>query len=80
MRFSIAKNSLMRAYNNCYGHPSLRPHFALIIEIVLWYLDSGCSKHMTGQRDKLINFVSKFTGKVRFGNDHFAGIMGNGDL
>ncbi|GJW57152.1 retrovirus-related pol polyprotein from transposon TNT 1-94 [Tanacetum coccineum] len=33
-----------------------------IVEIVLWYLDSGCSKHMTGHHDKLINFVSKFIG------------------
>ncbi|GJY92278.1 retrovirus-related pol polyprotein from transposon TNT 1-94 [Tanacetum coccineum] len=46
-----------------------------IIEILIWYLDSGCSKHMTGQRDKLINFVSKFIDTVRFGNDHFAAIM-----
>ncbi|GJZ82185.1 hypothetical protein Tco_0647179 [Tanacetum coccineum] len=35
---------------------------------------------MTGHRDKLINFVSKFIGTVRFGNDHFAAIMGYGDL
>nr|GEU93447.1 retrovirus-related Pol polyprotein from transposon TNT 1-94 [Tanacetum cinerariifolium] len=34
--------------------------YNMIVEIVLWYLDSGCSKQMTGQRDKLINFVSKF--------------------
>ncbi|GKD94464.1 integrase, catalytic region, zinc finger, CCHC-type containing protein [Tanacetum coccineum] len=33
-------------------------------KIVLWYLDSGCSKHMTGHRDKLINFVSKFIGTI----------------
>ncbi|GJZ93946.1 hypothetical protein Tco_0666149 [Tanacetum coccineum] len=51
-----------------------------IVEIVLWYLDSGCSKHITGHRDKLINFVSKFIGTVRFDNDHFAAIMGYGDL
>nr|GEW18281.1 integrase, catalytic region, zinc finger, CCHC-type, peptidase aspartic, catalytic [Tanacetum cinerariifolium] len=50
------------------------------VEIVLWYLDFGCSKHMTGHRDKLINFVSKFIRMVRFGNDHFAAIMGYGDL
>ncbi|GKC69994.1 retrovirus-related pol polyprotein from transposon TNT 1-94 [Tanacetum coccineum] len=31
-------------------------------KIVLWYLDSRCSKHMTGHHDKLINFVSKFIG------------------
>ncbi|GJS83384.1 hypothetical protein Tco_0749925 [Tanacetum coccineum] len=52
----------------------------LIVEIVLWYLDSRCSKHMTGHRDKLINFVSKFIAMVRFGNDHFATIMRYGDL
>ncbi|GKC11321.1 hypothetical protein Tco_1008103 [Tanacetum coccineum] len=51
-----------------------------IVEIGLWYLDSGCSKHMTGHRDKLINFVSKFIGTIRFGNDHFAAIMGYEDL
>ncbi|GKE70461.1 hypothetical protein Tco_1528533, partial [Tanacetum coccineum] len=51
-----------------------------IVEIIHWYLDSGCSKHMTGHRDKLINFVSKFIGTVRFGNDHFTAIIGYGDL
>ncbi|GJT27891.1 hypothetical protein Tco_0908166 [Tanacetum coccineum] len=29
---------------------------------VLWYLDSGCSRHMTGDRARLINFVEKFIG------------------
>ncbi|GJQ99207.1 retrovirus-related pol polyprotein from transposon TNT 1-94 [Tanacetum coccineum] len=48
--------------------------------IVMWYLDSGFSKHMTGQCDKLINFVSKFIGTVRFDNDHSAAIMGYRDL
>ncbi|GKC70024.1 hypothetical protein Tco_1115907 [Tanacetum coccineum] len=51
-----------------------------IVEIVLWYLHFRCSKHMTGHSDKLINFVSMFIGTVRFGNDHFAAIMGYGDL
>ncbi|GJY39082.1 hypothetical protein Tco_0425446 [Tanacetum coccineum] len=39
---------------------------------------SGCSKHMTGKL--LINFVWKFLGTVRFGNDHVAAILGFGDL
>nr|GFB41247.1 hypothetical protein [Tanacetum cinerariifolium] len=51
----------------------------LVIQIVLWYLDSGCSKHMTGDRSQLINFVQKFLGTVKFGNDHVAKIMGYGD-
>ncbi|GJW22349.1 retrovirus-related pol polyprotein from transposon TNT 1-94 [Tanacetum coccineum] len=38
-----------------------------------------CSKHMTGNRSKLKNFVEKFIGSVRFGNDHFGAIMGYGD-
>ncbi|GJY20154.1 retrovirus-related pol polyprotein from transposon TNT 1-94 [Tanacetum coccineum] len=49
------------------------------VQIVLWYLDSGCSKHMTGNHSQLRNFMKKFTGTVRFGNDHFGAIMGYGD-
>ncbi|GKD41875.1 pyruvate, phosphate dikinase regulatory protein, chloroplastic [Tanacetum coccineum] len=40
------------------------------------YLDSGCSKHMTGDRSQLTNFVHKFLGTVKFGNDQIAKIMG----
>ncbi|GJW90361.1 hypothetical protein Tco_0167914 [Tanacetum coccineum] len=47
--------------------------------IILWYLDSGCSKHMMGDRSRLRNFMKKFTGTIRFGNDHFVAIMGYGD-
>ncbi|GJT01784.1 retrovirus-related pol polyprotein from transposon TNT 1-94 [Tanacetum coccineum] len=39
-----------------------------------------CSKNiMTGDRSRLRNFVKKFIGTVRFGNDHFGAIMGYGD-
>ncbi|GKD22812.1 hypothetical protein Tco_1224515 [Tanacetum coccineum] len=51
-----------------------------VVQIVLWYLDSGCSKHMTGDRSQLTNFVHKFLGTVKFGNDHIAKIMGYGDF
>ncbi|GJR75528.1 retrovirus-related pol polyprotein from transposon TNT 1-94 [Tanacetum coccineum] len=52
---------------------------AKVVQIVLWYLDSCCSKHMTGDRSRLRNFMKKFIGTVRFGNDHFGSIMGYGD-
>ncbi|GJV59747.1 hypothetical protein Tco_1465847 [Tanacetum coccineum] len=52
---------------------------APVVQIVLWYLDSGCSKHMTGDRSRLRNFVKKFIGTVRFRNDHFGAIMGYRD-
>nr|GEW95979.1 hypothetical protein [Tanacetum cinerariifolium] len=50
-----------------------------VVQIVIWYLDSGCSKHMTGDCSRLMNFVKKFIGIVRFKNDHFGAIMGYGD-
>nr|GEY86216.1 putative reverse transcriptase domain-containing protein [Tanacetum cinerariifolium] len=46
-----------------------------VVQIVLWYLDSGCSKHMTGDRSQLTNFVHNFLGTVKFSNDHIAKIM-----
>ncbi|GJS57567.1 retrovirus-related pol polyprotein from transposon TNT 1-94 [Tanacetum coccineum] len=42
-------------------------------------VDSGCSKHMTGNLQLLRNFIEKFIRTVRFGNDHFAAITGYGD-
>nr|GFA40652.1 integrase, catalytic region, zinc finger, CCHC-type, peptidase aspartic, catalytic [Tanacetum cinerariifolium] len=48
--------------------------------IVLFIVDSGCSKHMTGNLKLLINFVEKFLGTVKFGNDQIAPILGYGDL
>ncbi|GJY28291.1 retrovirus-related pol polyprotein from transposon TNT 1-94, partial [Tanacetum coccineum] len=51
----------------------------VVVQIVLWYLDSGCSKHMTRDRSQLTNFVNKFLGTVKFGNDHVAKILGYGD-
>nr|GEW20328.1 hypothetical protein [Tanacetum cinerariifolium] len=46
-----------------------------VVQIVLWYLDSGCSKHMIGDRSQLTNFVQKFLGTVKFENDHVAKII-----
>nr|GEW93364.1 retrovirus-related Pol polyprotein from transposon TNT 1-94 [Tanacetum cinerariifolium] len=51
-----------------------------IVHICLWIIDSGCSKHMTGNRSLLTNFVKKFLGTVCFGNNDFAVIAGYGDV
>nr|GEV47619.1 retrovirus-related Pol polyprotein from transposon TNT 1-94 [Tanacetum cinerariifolium] len=50
-----------------------------VIQIVLWVIDSGCSKHMTEKLKLLKIFVKKFMSTVRFGNDHFVAITGYGD-
>nr|GEY25572.1 hypothetical protein [Tanacetum cinerariifolium] len=47
-----------------------------VVQIVLWYLNSGCSKHMTRNCSQLTNFVNKFLGlvrglpKLKFEKDH----------
>ncbi|GJT31519.1 retrovirus-related pol polyprotein from transposon TNT 1-94 [Tanacetum coccineum] len=46
-----------------------------VVQIVLWYLDSGCLKHMTGNRSQHMNFVSKFQETFRFRNDQIVKIM-----
>nr|GEZ76320.1 hypothetical protein [Tanacetum cinerariifolium] len=51
-----------------------------IVQIYLWIIDSGCSKHMTGNHALLTNFVEKFLEMVRFGNNNFAVIAGYGDV
>nr|GFB93795.1 integrase, catalytic region, zinc finger, CCHC-type, peptidase aspartic, catalytic [Tanacetum cinerariifolium] len=57
-----------------------RKLYELLIEIVLFIVDSGCSKYMTRNLKLLINFVDKFLGTVKFGNDQIAPILGYGDL
>nr|GEZ13127.1 integrase, catalytic region, zinc finger, CCHC-type, peptidase aspartic, catalytic [Tanacetum cinerariifolium] len=51
-----------------------------IVQICLWVIDFGCSKHMTCNRALLMNFVEKFLGTIRFGNNDFAMIAGYGDV
>nr|GEU91115.1 hypothetical protein [Tanacetum cinerariifolium] len=43
------------------------------------FVEQCCSKHMMGDRSRLMNFVKKFIGTVKFRNDHFGAIMGYGD-
>ncbi|GJZ29761.1 hypothetical protein Tco_0574408 [Tanacetum coccineum] len=52
----------------------------VIVQLILFIVDSGCTKHMTGNLKLLCNFVEKFLGTVHFGNDQFAPILGYGDL
>nr|GEV09619.1 hypothetical protein [Tanacetum cinerariifolium] len=51
-----------------------------LVEIVLFIVNFGCSKHMMGNLKLLINLVEKFLGRVKFGNDQIVPILGYGDL
>nr|GEV88188.1 hypothetical protein [Tanacetum cinerariifolium] len=57
-----------------------KPLRKILVEIVLFIIDSGCSKHMTENLKLLTNFVDKFLGTVKFGNDQISPILGYGDL
>nr|GEV73379.1 hypothetical protein [Tanacetum cinerariifolium] len=59
------------------GKENVNPN---LVEIVLFIVDSGCSKHLTGNLKLLINFMEKFLGTVKFGNDQIAPILGYGYL
>nr|GFA13778.1 integrase, catalytic region, zinc finger, CCHC-type, peptidase aspartic, catalytic [Tanacetum cinerariifolium] len=90
LRYANDRESLSRSYFNSKIHPFNLHDYGIkrILsndEVPPWKFDylrvnSRCSKHMIGHCDKFMYFVSKFIGTVRFGNDHFAAIMGYGDL
>ncbi|XP_062074886.1 uncharacterized protein LOC133778888 [Humulus lupulus] len=45
-----------------------------------WYFDSGCSRHMTGNRNVLVNYKKGKEGAVTFGDGNKGRIFGKGDL
>ena len=46
----------------------------------MWYLDSGCSRHMTGNKS-LLNDIKKVTaGSVTFGDSSKGSIIGIGNI
>ncbi|GKB14556.1 retrovirus-related pol polyprotein from transposon TNT 1-94 [Tanacetum coccineum] len=59
---------------------STREPKQILVEIILFIVDSGCSKHMTGNLKLLRNIMEKFLGTVKFGTDQIAPIVGYGDL
>jgi hypothetical protein len=45
-----------------------------------WYVDSGCLKHMTGDRNKFLTLQKERDGSVSFGNDDSPKIIGKGTI
>ena len=46
----------------------------------IWYLDSGCSRHMTGDKEAFITLRTKEGGMVTFGDDGKDHIIGIGKI
>nr|GEY87406.1 hypothetical protein [Tanacetum cinerariifolium] len=70
---------VLKSVNSVHSRTKM-PIDVLLVEIFLFIVDSGSSKHMTGNLKLLINFVEKFLGTVKFRNDQIAPILGYGDL
>ncbi|CAJ2658384.1 unnamed protein product [Trifolium pratense] len=47
---------------------------------IAWYLDSGCSNHMVGNKDWLFEFDESFRESVKLGNDSKMAVMGKGNV
>ncbi|XP_031108415.1 uncharacterized protein LOC116012881 [Ipomoea triloba] len=47
---------------------------------IIWYVDSGCSRHMTGDISELSNFKTKNGPKVVFGGNSSGQTLGTGDV
>ncbi|XP_060974085.1 uncharacterized protein LOC133039254 [Cannabis sativa] len=45
-----------------------------------WYFDSGCSRHMTGNKKLLVNFKDEKGGSATFGDGNKGQIAGRGDV
>ena len=45
-----------------------------------WYLDSGCSNHMCGDKSLFYEMDSSFTESVKLGNDSKLGVQGKGRI
>ncbi|XP_058784090.1 uncharacterized protein LOC131658857 [Vicia villosa] len=46
----------------------------------VWYLDTGCSNHMTGQKEAFINIYSSFGSKVKLSNGEHVEVKGEGSI
>ncbi|GJT00253.1 retrovirus-related pol polyprotein from transposon TNT 1-94 [Tanacetum coccineum] len=74
-----SKNRVLKNTNARSSSAYVQKRLSSVIQLVLWIVDRGCSKHMTSNLQLLRNFVEKFIGTVRFGNEQFIEITRYGD-
>ena len=46
----------------------------------IWYLDSGCNNHMTGDKNAFIDVDPSFGSKVKLGNGEYVEVEGKGSI
>ena len=58
----------------------MKPAMAGDVQDVAWYLDSGATNHMTGDKDAFAELDEKVSWKVRFGDGSVVTIRGRGTV
>nr|GEV53992.1 hypothetical protein [Tanacetum cinerariifolium] len=76
---SVGRTVASESTNQKPRHTTRKLHEHLV-EIIIFIVDSRCSKHMTGNLKLLTNFMEKFLGMMKFGNDQIAPILSYRDL
>ena len=65
----------------CLSHACLFVHSSLkVFNSCLWYLDSECSRHMTGDKSLLKTLKEKISDYVTFGDGSHAQVLGKGTI
>ena len=65
----------------CLSHACLFVYTSLkVFNSCLWYLDSGCSHHMTGDKSLIKSLKEKVGDYVTFGNGSHAQVLGKGTV
>ena len=65
----------------CLSHACLFVHNALkVFNTCLWYLNSGCSRHMTGDKFLFKSLKEKEDGYVTFGDGSHSQVLGKGTI
>nr|GEY52493.1 copia protein [Tanacetum cinerariifolium] len=77
---SVTQNNVSNDFSKPVTAQTLPPKKKSILKNTNVLSLGMCSKHMAGNLNLLINFVEKFLGTVKFGNDQIAPILGYGDL
>ena len=76
MRKKTIPTDLSSKYEACF---MMKPAFK-VMDIGLWYLDSGCSRHITGDCSLFMVFKSKKGGNITFGDRSKSQIKGKGTI
>jgi len=70
--FAVAENSEGNLFFACHNATQEYKN--------VWYLDSGCSNHMTGDKEAFIVIDPSFGSKVKLGNGEFVEVEGKGNI